>query len=362
MTQFLDLSRAFDCVSHEFLLQKLEHIYRFDKLSLKLTKSYLSERQQKVMVGDRMSGSKVIDRGVPQGSIMGPLLFLMFFNDFPNFVKIDKSVECIAYADDATIMVRGKNFEEVIMRSDEVLERVRVWAAANQLSLNENKTVRMAFSFRSIEFEQEENTRFLGICVNPPFLKFDDHANCVGSRISRSIFVLRQLATAVTPEILRSAYFALIHCHITYCILAWGNSPASEYIFKMQRRAVRVLGRIGFRDDCKHTFMDLQVLTLPCEYILACIMYANTQKHTLDTNSNYHDYETRGRHDIRPDFCRLTRTQRGFLQVSVTLFNKLPPDSRNLTNTALKSRLKRFLLAKAYYSIRDFLMCSDVIL
>ena len=165
---FLDLSRAFDCVSHEILLQKLENVYKFDKQSLKLVESYLKNRTQRVLVGDKQSAGLVVDRGVPQGSILGPLLFLLFFNDFPYFIERDSSVVCIAYADDATLMVRGKNLDEVVSRSDEVLERVRLWSVANQLSLNEGKTVRMAFSLREIDIENPESTRFLGVCVAAP--------------------------------------------------------------------------------------------------------------------------------------------------------------------------------------------------
>ena len=361
VTQFLDLSRAFDCVSHVILLQKLKHVYNFDSLSLQLIASYLGKRSQKVVVGDGMSESLIVDRGVPQGSILGPLLFLVFFNDFPSYVVVDDSVECIVYADDATIMVRGSNFDEVKAKSEEVLDRVRMWTIANQLSLNNDKTVEMIFSLRDIDCENPQGTKFLGVHLNPPLLKFQEHADAVGRRISRNIFVLRQLTSAVTPDVLRTAYFALIQSHVGYCILAWGGSSAGQYIFKMQRRAVRVLGGVGFRDDCKDLFIRFNILTMPCQYILSCILYANTHKHSFATNRDYHNYYTRGRDHIRPNFCRLTTTQRGFLHNSVALYNKLPPGSRNLTNPALKKQLKCLLLKKAYYSTEEFLNCDDVI-
>ena len=362
VTLFLDLSRAFDCVSHPILLHKLKNAYGFDYLSLRLIESYLSNRQQRVVAGDTVSGSLLVNRGVPQGSILGPLLFLIFFNDFPNFIKIDESVECIIYADDATIMVHGKALDEALVKSEEVLERVRDWTVANQLSLNENKTVKMAFSLRGVDFQNPQHTKFLGISINPPALKFDEHAHAAGSKICRNIFVLRRLASAVTADVLLSAYFALIHCHINYCVLVWGGSSASDYIFKIQRRAIRVIGDIGFRDDCRQSFVDLKILTVPCVYILACILYANAHKHSFSTNGDYHNYETRSRHDIRLEYCRLTKTQRGSMQVAMTLFNKLPPDCRNLTNPVLRMRLKCFLLKKAFYSVKEFLNYSHVIL
>ena len=362
ISQFLDLSRAFDCVSHVILLQKLKQVYKFDNLSIKLIASYLSNRCQRVVVGDRMSYGLPVGKGVPQGSILGPLLFLIFFNDFPNYVRVDETVECIVYADDATIMVRGNNFDEVEAKSEEVLERVRTWTIANQLSLNNDKTVKMTFSLRCFDFDNPPGTKFLGVCINPPLLKFNEHADAISARISRNIFVLRQLASAVTPDVLRSAYFALVHSHVAYCILAWGGSPAAQCIFKMQRRAVRVLGGVGFRDDCRDCFISFNILTVPCQYILSCVLYANTHQHSFTTNRDFHAYDTRSRNDIRPTFCRLTTTQRSFLRNSITFFNKLPPGSRNLTNAVLKNRLKSLLSKKAFYSTDDFLNCDDVML
>ena len=173
--------------------------------------------------------------------------------------------------------------------------------------------------------------------------------------------MLRRLAASVTVDVLRSAYFALVHSHVKYCILAWGGSPASEYVFRLQRRAVRVLGNLGFRDDCREVFVKQNILTLHCEFILACVLFVHAHKHTLSVNSDFHRYETRGRDDVRPDFCRLTRTQRGCWHVSVSLFNKLPPGCRDMSDSLLRTRLKDFLLKHAFYSVHEFLTCNIVL-
>ena len=82
-------------------------------------------------------------------------------------------------------------------------------------------------------------------------------ARITGAKIARNIFLLRRLATTVTADVLKTAYFALVHAHIKYCILAWGNTSISEYIFRMQRRAVRVVHGIGYRDDCRDSSLVL---------------------------------------------------------------------------------------------------------
>ena len=203
--------------------------------------------------------------------LTGTFAIPVIFNDFPHYAKIDNEVECIVYADDATLTIRGKSLEEVLGKADRVMERVRVWCVSNKLSLNEEKTIKMTFSLRGMDFDNPRYAKFLGICVSPPALSFEEHANNIGSKISRNVFVLRQLASTVTTEVLRSAYYALIHSRVCYCILTWGGSSAAVYLFRLQRRAVRVLGGVGYTEDCRSTFINHNILTLPSEYILASI-------------------------------------------------------------------------------------------
>ena len=161
-------------------------------------------------------------------------------------------------------------------------------------------------------------------------------------------------------DAVRMAYFALVHCHINYCILVWGNSPAGSYIFRLQRRAVRVLGGIGYRDDCKHLFSQLNILTVPSVYILTSILYVNENRQGYRSHSSYHDYQTRNRDNIRPEYCRLTATQRGPMNMAAVFFNKLPTSARSLTDSVLKRRLKKFLISRAFYSVTDFLECEQI--
>ena len=212
------------------------------------------------------------------------------------------------YADDASITIRSKNVGDVLVRSSEVLATAKRWALANELSLNEDKTEKLVFGLRKFNFDNPKVAKLLGVHISPPALGFGEHAVAIGSRICRNIFVLRRLAASVTVDVLRSAYFALVHSHIKYCILAWGGSPASEYVFRLQRRAVRVVGNLGYRDDCREVFVKQNILTLHCEFILACVLFVHAHKHTLSVNCDFHSYESRRRVDVRPDFCRLTRT------------------------------------------------------
>ena len=308
-TLFLDLTSAFDCVSHALLLQKLRLVHKFDNNSLAMIRSYLSQRKQQVTCGRQASSCLEVKRGVPQGSILGPLLFLLFFNDFPQVVEAE-SIRCLLYADDATILVYGKNYDMVQDRCTAVLGNIRDWCFRNELCLNESKTVRMLFTLRSLDFVNPEACRFLGVYVSAPDLKFDEHARHVGTRISRNLFLLRSLTKTVSLDVAITAYHALIQSHINYSILAWGNSYASAYVFKLQRRAIRVLSGLGYRECCRDAFVGLAIMTLPSVYILESIMYASKSFSQFRSCSDVHMHDTRSKSDVYVRYCRLGFSQR----------------------------------------------------
>ena len=202
----LDLSRAFDCVSHDILLHKLKHIYNFDQMTLKLIKSYLHNRKQLVVNGRGRSAALNVGRGVAQGSIIGPLIFLIFFNDFYFFIKQCQGIECFLYADDASITIRASSLVDVETKSVEVLAAAKRWACANELSLNEDKTEKLLFGLRRFNFDNPTVVKLLGVYIAPPTLSFGEHARTIGSKVCRSIFALRRLATTVTKDVLKTAY------------------------------------------------------------------------------------------------------------------------------------------------------------
>ena len=350
---FIDLSRAFDCASHETLVKKLQLVFNFDHKSQVLISSYLSGRIQYVSCGRDTSSSLIIKRGVPQGSILGPLLFLMYFNDFPQC--LEEGIKCLLYAHDATIMVSGTNYDEVQERCCTVMDNIRSWCIANELCLNEEKTVKMLFSLKRSNFQNPDPSRFLGVYMAAPFMKFDDHARHVGTMICRNMYLLRSLKSTMSQDIAKTAYHALIQSHINYSILAWGNTPASAYLFKLQRRAVRILGGLDYRDDCRHVFISLGILTLPSAYILQSIIYACSNRDNLRTGRDNHSYDTRNKNNIYPQYCRLTVTQRGPAHMSQVLYNKLPLCTRSLPLKKLKSILRLYLIERAFYSVNEFL-------
>lgn len=241
------------------------------------------------------------------------------------------------------------------------MDSVRRWCTSNELCLNEKKTVQMLFSLKNHVFVNPEATKFLGVYMSAPSLKFDEHAERIGSVISRNIFLLRTLMKSVSSDVAKTAYHALVQSFINYSILAWGNSHASGYIFRLQRRAVRVLFGLGYRENCREAFVALNIMTLPSVYVLESILYAYCNKSTFRSCSDVHSYNTRRRDDLYVQYGRLSVAQRGPIRTSQMLFNKLPSCMRSLPLRKLKAELKLFLIRNAFYSIDEFLNCNFVV-
>lgn len=235
---FCDLSKAFDCVPHDILLRKLER-YNFSLDSINFMRSKLTSRVQVVRVGGESSAMSHVNIGVPQGSVLGPILFLIYINDLP---YIDSTSKFTLFADDTTVAFSSDSLEGAMEGSEVVRGHVEAWFCANRLLLNPDKTNRMVFSLRDLETANADvqSIRFLGVQIDP-LLRWHEHVDGVASRLRRGLFALRRLSGSVSGPVLRTAYFALFHSILSYAILAWGHTTQLKRIFGLQRAAVRVL-------------------------------------------------------------------------------------------------------------------------
>ena len=246
---FLDLAKAFDTVNHSILLKKLK-TYGIRGNVFKLLESYLSGRSQFVKLDGIYSSTVQIKYGVPQGSILGPLLFLIYVNDLPSatnfFIKL--------FADDTFLCAQNKNMKVLEKEVNSELEKVFVWLASNKLTLNISKSKYMIFTntrknFHEISvkinktpLEKCTKYKYLGIIIDEK-LSWKDHIEYVCKKVSKACGIFAKLRHCASVEILRDIYYALFYSYMRYGITIWGNAceTALSPLQTLLHRAARIM-------------------------------------------------------------------------------------------------------------------------
>ena len=273
---FIDFSKAFDTVNHSILCDKLSH-YGIRGKMLDLLQSYLANRSQYVSYGNQQSSTLPIYFGVPQGSVLGPLLFLIFINDI---VNVSDLVRFVLFADDANIFLSHHDRSTAYRLCNEVLQHIFQYCSANRIVVNYDKCCFIEFNCKKTDTELElfmmnnrinrvSKCKFLGIYINEN-LDWHDQLLHVKKLASQAIGTLYYARSVLPQKILRSLYFALVQPYFVYTIPLWGTkhtSPEFNDLFKLQKKAIRIItnktSKIeGKFQNTKPLFRKANILTI----------------------------------------------------------------------------------------------------
>lgn len=399
---FLDLKKAFDTVPHNILLHKLQKI-GIRGVAHSLFKSYLSNRTQRVKLTSStgepvLSDPETVTCGVPQGTVLGPLLFLIFVNELCTAKLLGASVVC--YADDTALTFSGDSWERIQQRAEVVLRLVKAWLDSNQLSLNLVKTVFVPFSISPsgqptncqiklhncpVSFDcnhtnqtdpcncllppincartecnmtvtRVSSVKYLGVVLDEN-LKWNLHISQTVGRLRKTIYIFHRLRKIASRNLLRQVYFALVQSIIQYAVVVWGGAYQTQ--IKALSTTVNTVIKVALGHPRRYpTNLIYQEFMVPDFYQVSGInllMAANKINH--QEVARVHNIGTRS----RPFNLYAPRPTGEFFKKSpayrlIRIFNALPTEIKSLLGTKkFKEKAKQWVLAFPASDLRNLL-------
>jgi hypothetical protein len=375
---FLDLSKAFDLVDHDILLRKMSRM-GIRGIALKWFQSYLENREQRVEITYRcietnditscLSQKRHIKYGVPQGSVLGPVLFLIYINDLETSIKDGRPT---FFADDTSIFLAATNASDVQKKINKTINGLMDWFERNKLVINKGKTVAISFyqpqkkqteyppiKLNDTDISYVDQTKFLGVWVDKN-LKWCAHTQQLANKLCKICFALRIINRVAGLETVRTLYYAYFQSMLVYGLIFWGNSGEAKLIFKLQKRAIRTMMKIPKMVSCKQYFKFLHVLPLPCLYIYEVLVYIKTNLNAYSINSEIHSHNTKRKDNLYIVPCNTSLYKNNFNNIGCRMFNQLPQHIKEIPVLyKFKRTLKTFLLEHCFYRVEDFLVFGD---
>lgn len=364
----LDLTRAFECVKHEVLITKLEN-HGIRGYPLEWLQSFLRGRQQYVQISrSEEAGSvnrttpvtsslKPVNHGVPTGSILGPFLYILYVNGL-----IDENMT--VYCDDTTVICTAPKAEDLSAVCSSSLSNLGHEFLRHNLLINTKKSNLMVFGRNNeqnivVNYNDEnlhvvKETRFLGVVVDVNF-QWKTEISSLRKKLLSAIFVIWNVTRSSNREAAILAYHSLFMSRVSYSLLVWGNSSSGNLltIFKLQKRAVRTIRRMGRRDSCRGVFKEMNLLTVPALYCYQVAKWAKF-KGDFTLGSQVHGHNTRNGNRIFVEPHRTKRFEQSLNFVGRKVLNSIPIEivsDTSYPNFCRKLRL--FLTDLEMYDLTD---------
>ena len=348
----VDITKCFDSINHELLLDKLK-CYGFSNIVHSWFKSYLSDRKQAVFCNGKLSDFLHINFGVPQGSVLGPILFLLFVNDVVN-TPLTRDSLINLFADDLIVCASGKTYQEVKLKIERNVQALSVWYYDNRLKIHPKKTKFMIIgSKEQTKFIQRcntfkpfivhgdnvvyecENAKYLGVELDSN-LSWSYHVRALSRKLNFQYSIIKSLSSHCSPHLLRKYYNCYVQPRIDYAISIWGCTTDANIsiIQRIQNRIGRFLSQnFDYNVSGLDILRDLKIYNIVQrrDYFLASLTYQSVNclaptylSDHIVLNSDISHRSTRSGADIHLPRISHSLYRNSIAIIGSTLYNSLP--------------------------------------